>query len=66
MTAITPAQGRFIADLAKRLGYERVDDMWREYGYIEETAFGPRHRSISKVAASALISQLKARLQATP
>ena len=65
-TPITAAQARYIADLASRLGYARTDDMWREYGYIEETAFGPKHRSISKAAASALISQLKNRLQSKP
>lgn len=64
MSTATAAQGRYIADLARKLGYASVYDMWAEYGYMEQTVGGLRPRSCSKTQASALIIQLKARVSA--
>lgn len=58
---MSPAQARFISALSEKLGYTRPLDMWREYGFVEQTAFGEKPRAVSKVAASNLINQLKQR-----
>lgn len=59
---ITPAQAKYIDALCTKLGYAKTFDMWREYGYVEQTMGGERPRTVSKNAASDVINRLNTRV----
>lgn len=58
LESITPRQSVYAADLAKKLGYANVTQMWHEYGFIERTMGGDKSVTPSKVAAARVISEL--------